>query len=359
MSTTESERIGVVGLGGRGHAHAEVLHEFGLDIVAGADISTDARESFAAEYDATTYENHESMYDTESIDGVVITTPNVFHAPAAIAALERDIDALLEKPLAESLDSAQEILEAERDSDAVGMVGFTARFHTGVTLFKALDAEGRFGDLRHVETSWCRTRGIPGLGTWFTQEELAGGGAVIDIGVHIIDRALYLLDFPEVEEVSAVTRSDFGTRGEEYVNFWNDEPVPDGTFDVEDSASVFIRCADDKSISVEVAWASNRVSPDDETLVWGTEAGAAVSNESLRTISVEDTGVDHVAETDHMGKDELTSTRAVDDVFAESIRNSPVPEMPTIEQGVRVQQVLDGIYRSSEANRAVRVEGPP
>jgi len=356
MSSSDTARIGVVGLGGMGTHHSNCFRDLGHEIVAGADITDNARRSFAEEFTVDTYQDYETMYDTEPIDGVVVTTPHAFHAPPAIAALERDINVLVEKPLAHNVEAAEAVFTAERNSTAFGMVGFCRRFSTGDTLFKALQEEGRFGDLRHAEIYNVRQRGIPELGSWFTQEELAGGGAVVDAGVHGIDRALHLLDFPDVLEVSAVTRSDFGTRGEDYVD-------PDGwgitdpdSFTVEDSASVFIRCTENKTISLEIAWATNRVEPTHQHIVWGTKAGATLSGDGLTLISADDTGIDHRIKADLRGEREYTHHKAQAKLFAESIHENKSPDMNTIEQGVAVQRVVGGIYRSDDKNRAVRIE---
>src|SRR5699024_10062143 len=111
-----------------------------------------------------------------------------------------------------------------------------------------------------------------GRGSWFTQKETAGGGALIDIGAHAIDLALYILGFPQVTEVSGVTRSVFGSRPDyTYLEAWGE--AGDGTFDVDDSASAFIRCANGTSISLEVAWAANR-QPNNEFVIQGDNAGA-------------------------------------------------------------------------------------
>jgi predicted dehydrogenase len=241
MSSSDNPRIGVVGCGGMGQLHARNAGEAGAEVVAGADVAEEPREEFADAFDVETFEQYEEMYGEMDLDGVSITTPNAFHAPAAIEAFEADINVLVEKPLADSVEAAERIVEAERASDAFGMVGFQSRFTPAGSIFKAQKEQGRFGDITNVEGKTIRRRGIPGIGSWFTSKELSGGGAIIDIGVHKIDFIMYLLDFPEIEEVTAETRSTFGDREEyadpdDWIGKWDTSYE---TFDVEDSASAF------------------------------------------------------------------------------------------------------------------------
>ena len=352
-------RCGIVGLGGMGTEHAGNVTEAGHDVVAGTDVVDEKRSSFAAEFDAATYEDHEAMYEAESLDAVVITTPNAFHAPAAIGALERNIAVLCEKPLADSLSAAEEIADAAHASDAFCMVGFHNRFSGAASLFESHRERGTFGDVSHVEVDYVRRRGIPGVGSWFTQRDLSGGGALIDLGVHAIDFALYLAGFPEVEEVSGVTRSQFGDRADYadpdgWAGHWD---TGEASFDVDDSASAFVRCVDGTTISLEVAWATNR-DPSNEVVIRGTEAGArcTVGGDSLTLYSCDTGGHDHYDDRELFGSLDPSGHAAQDRRFLEAVAEGAAPDRNTVEQGLAVQRVLDGIYRSSESGSAVAVE---
>ncbi|MFB6130686.1 MAG: Gfo/Idh/MocA family protein, partial [Salinigranum sp.] len=271
MSSQTPVRVGIVGLGNIGQYHADRLLELEADLVGGMDVDAEARHWFTEVYDVDTYEDPESLY--EEVDAVVVTTPNRYHEEYAVSALEAGLDVLLEKPLAHSLESGERIAAAAADAEGFCMVGFNNRFANPVEIVKHYGREGRFGDLTHVEANYVRRRGIPGRGTWFTDRSISGGGAVIDIGVHAIDLSLHFLGFPEVREVSAITRSQFGGRDDyAYVDMWGVDAGPEG-FDVEDSATAFVRCAGGKTISMEVAWASNRPGTD-EFYLRGTEGGA-------------------------------------------------------------------------------------
>ncbi|ADQ66735.1 dehydrogenase [Halogeometricum borinquense DSM 11551] len=351
MSTGTPIQIGIVGLGNIGHYHADRIVELDATLTGGLDIQPEARKRFTEEYDVETFEEKDALFDT--VDAVIITTPNRFHEEYAVAALEAGLDVLLEKPLAHSLESAERIAAAAADAEGICMVGFNNRFGNPVKVLKNYQAEGRFGEMKHVEANYVRRRGIPGRGSWFTSKDVAGGGSVIDIGVHAIDLALYFLDFPAVEEVSAVTRSEFGNRDDyAYVEMWGEDTGPEG-FDVDDSASAFIRCADGKTISLEVAWATNRPT-NDEFYITGTDAGALFDRGS-HDLTFYESGIggsNHLTETavETQANDTHKSEQKL---FLEAVRTGEQPKMNTVAEGLQVQRVIDAIYRSSESESAV------
>ncbi|EMA45520.1 Gfo/Idh/MocA family protein [Halobiforma nitratireducens] len=351
--------IGIVGLGGMGHLHARHLRELGTDIVAGADLVPDQRRRFADEFGADTYETHEGLVADEAVDAVVVCTPNRFHEPIATDALEADRHVLVEKPLAHNLESAERIADVASRSDATAMVGFHNRHAASMAMFEEQHARGRFGELTHVEANYVRRRGVPGPGSWFTDPDLAGGGALLDIGVHALDLALYALDFPELTEVSGVTRTTFGTR-EEYADpegFGDNWESEAETYEVDDSVSAFIRTAAGQTISLEAAWATNREESMDFR-IRGTEAGAQfdVGDTDVEILEAGTAGCDHYADVSLTGDASMTGYKKQDREFIEAIASSASPTTNTIDEALTVQRVIDAIYRSSETGRAVNLE---
>ncbi|WP_436930017.1 Gfo/Idh/MocA family protein [Halosimplex halobium] len=354
----QTVRLGVVGLGFMGQTHANNAVEFGHEVVAGTDVVADSRDEFARSFGATTYEDADEMYEREDLDAVVVSTPNAFHEESVVGALERGYDVLCEKPLADTLDAAERIAAAAREAEGFCMVNFHNRVSTAAEVLTGYRADGRFGDVTHVQADYVRSRGIPGVGSWFTNEELSGGGAVVDIGVHAIDFALYLLDFPPVEEVFAVTRTEFGNR-EDYADpgDWYDE-TEEAVFDVEDSATAMIRCADDRTVSLEVAWAANQTESQ-EFLVRGTDAGARLDlgGEELHLIESGRQGTDHVMEAELAdGSLDHTGWEGNDKRFLEAVAEGEPPADSTVEEALTVQRVMDAIYRSAEAGTCVSVD---
>ena len=353
MNEEHTIKLGVIGLGNIARLHCDRLQKAGHGdlLAAGLDVDPDARDRFAAQYDATVYERQADLY--ADVDAVLVTTPNKFHEEYVVGALDAGLDVFVEKPLAHTVASAERIAEAARESEGFCMVGFHNRFRNPVQVLRGYRDDGTMGELDHVEANYLRRRGVPGRGSWFTRKALAGGGALIDIGVHAIDLSLYMLGFPDVVEVSGQTRATFGTRPEyAYVNMWGEDHGPAG-FDVDDSASAFIRCADGSTISLEVAWASNR--PDSqEYVVRGSEAGARLdlSDDNMELYETVSTGVDHhrTSQVETAGDD----AHGIElEKFVDSVAAGDPPGTNTVEEALTVQRTLDAIYRSSEEGRAI------
>ena len=348
--------MGFVGLGGWGTRQANTVSDLGGEIAAGADVKAEARTAFEATFNVPTVKRYEDLpYD--DLDGVVVGTPNAFHAPAAIEALEHDVAAYVAKPMADSLEAAEEMLRASRESDAWGMVGFVSRFDPSVELFNANHEQGRFGDISHVEVEVVRRRGIPGVGSWFCSEDLAGGGSLYDIGVHLIDKTLYMLDFPDPVEVSGVARTQFGNR-DDYADpdGWNENWDLEGNeFTVDDSVSAFIRFDDGITMTVETAWAVNRESSRG-IVIRGTDAGAVLEGtEDLRINTASKRGTDHYVDMSLSGNLEHTGHAGAQAVFLEALRANEQPDTCTFGEGLVTQRIMDAIYESSDRGTAVRL----
>ena len=354
MEDLTDVHVGIIGLGNIGRYHADRLRELGVHIAGGMDIKPEARERFTAEYGVAVYDDYDALFDVA--DALIVTTPNKFHEEYAIAALEADLHVLLEKPLAHTIASAQRIARAAEESDGICMVGFHNRYRDPVEVLADRIETGQFGEVSHVEANYVRRRGVPGRGSWFTSREVAGGGALIDIGVHAVDLALYLIGFPEVLEVSGVTRKEFGDRDDyTYLQMWGRDTGA-SSFDVEDSASAFIRCADGKTIALEVAWAANRPT-NDEVIVRGTEAGARFDRGegSLDVFETGRGGAPHFNDTTVRTR-EHDAHAAEQRAFLRSIVSGDPPERNTVDEALAVQAVIDAVYRSDDQGRAIRLD---
>ncbi len=323
--------VGIIGLGAAGRHHADRLDDIGHAVV-GMDIDEIARKRFVDRFGAPTVDDHHALL--EAADAVVVATPNDTHERYATDALDDDLDVLVEKPLADSLEAASRIARAAAESDGFCTVGYHNRYRSVVERFKQLHDEGRFGEITHVRASNRRRRGVPVRREWVTRRDVAGGGALIDIGAHTIDLALHLLGFPPIETVSGRTHSPSGSR-----------------FEVEAAARGFISCADGSTVAVDVAWQTNGPS-DKELVVDGDERGAVlvpgadrleVIEEGVRTRIGVDPGDPY--------ERELRS-------FVRGVETGVRPDRNGIDEALTVQRVIHSIYRSADrSGRPLPVTG--
>jgi predicted dehydrogenase len=341
--------VGLIGLGDRSHVHATKLDDAGCHVV-GTDADEEARDRFESVFESTTYDSLEEMF-TADLDAVVVTTPTKFHERPAIEALDRGYDTLVEKPLAHTVESAERIAEAAAASEGACFVGFHHRCAETATVLAQRGDDGYFGTLSHVEARYIRRRGIPGRGTWFTSKEIAGGGALIDIGVHPIDLTLFLLGFPELDEVTAVTRTEFGNRADyTYLNMFGRDGESD-MFTVEDSATATIRFDTGQTMTLEVAWAAN-IPDKHEYRLRGTEAGAILSQPDLREnrlqcFETRDDGTPHFVDRTVVTDDADATMREMHQ-FLTFLDTGESGTLATADEALATQHVVEAIYGASD-----------
>lgn len=163
------------------------------------------RARFEKQFQVETYAKPEDLF-AENIDAIVVATPNRLHEQNVLAAFEQGLDVLVNKSLAHSLESAERIAEAASQTDAICMVGFHDQFRGLVRELRSLLADDHFGKITHVQANHVRRRGIPRKGYWMTSQEFAGGGALMDVGVHVIQILFTLFGTTDIREIMATTR---------------------------------------------------------------------------------------------------------------------------------------------------------
>jgi len=195
----------------------------------------------------------------------------------AIQALTAGAHVLTEKAMAETAEAAARMVAAAREHDRVLEVTFNKRRGRETVALKQAVVNGVLGEIYYVKAGWVRRRGIPGLGSWFTRKAMAGGGPMMDIGVHVLDMALHVMGEPEVRSVSGATYSHFGPRGRGgsggAVTKWRGGEESTG-FEVEDLGTAFVRMTNGATLLLEASWA--QYVPRDRIYleVYGTEGSA-------------------------------------------------------------------------------------
>jgi predicted dehydrogenase len=203
-----------------------------------------------------TYADYHELLEQPDIDAVTIATPTHLHAAMAIDALKARKHVYLEQPMALNAKEAARIVEAARAAKRLLMVAHPWRFHRHTQLAKGLLDRGDAGEVYHVRASWVKRAGIPRIGSWYTRKAMSGGGCLTDLGLPLIDLALYLCKDHDVATVTAQVHTRFGPRRLGEGDVGRSEADPGTPFDVEDVASAFLRLKSGRSIALEVAWAS-------------------------------------------------------------------------------------------------------
>ena len=341
-------RIGVIGLGmGRHHIAAYQTHP-AAEVVAVADMDKVRLTEIADKYGvARRYLTAEDLLDKESLDIVSIATPNKLHMPIAVAALKAGCHVLCEKPMAMNAGEARQMIAAAQTAGKRLMINFSYRFTDQSMALKAQVDAGVLGDVYFARTLWHRRRGLPKFGGWFGQKELSGGGPLIDLGVHRLDLALWLMGYPKPVWVLGNTYNPIA------LALAQEQGVP---YDVEDMAVGMIRFANGAMLEIEASWAANVKEREwMETRLFGTKGGLVQRNtdETYKfeaEIYLERNGA-HFDMAMHQPSQPASSAMSH---FVDSIVND-MPHIATGEEGLLVMEILDAIYQSAQDGRPVQI----
>ncbi len=179
------------------------------------------------------YTSVEEMIKYEDLRGAIVATPTHVHKATALPLLESGIDVLVEKPLAHVLKDAEAIVEAASRLKRKLMVGMNNRFRPDAMILKSFVEGGELGKIFYTKAGWLKRSA--GESAWFKKKEKAGGGVFLDLGIVMLDLALWMMGYPDPLQVSATIYKH-------------------SSKDVEDSALAFLRMKNGSTLSIEVSW---------------------------------------------------------------------------------------------------------
>jgi len=251
--------VAIAGAGSIGAKHAEAAAQAGVRVISVFDTDMSKATALAGSCNAEPIAELSSALRNPAVQAVVICVPNRYHKQLAIDSLQAGKDVLLEKPMAMCARECHEIMDAAAANHRILQMGYVHRYTAVGKLAIQMMRERRLGNIYHITAQVHLRRGVPGLGRWFTTREISGGGSLIDIGVHVLDLGLFLMNYPEVADVHGQVYSVFGRRmnGYVYEHMWAGPPNHEGVCDVEDSAHAFIRLRNGATIDLHVSWAGN------------------------------------------------------------------------------------------------------
>ncbi len=339
-------RVGIIGAGiGCQHLRG-YLGVPGAIVAAICDLDTSRATQLAQEnqIEAQIFSDYRALIDAKCVDAVSVCVPNFLHAAVATACLEAGLHVLCEKPLAINALEAKTIAEAAQKSGKICMVGQVLRFRDDVISLKKNIEAGEIGEIYYARAMARRLSGIPKWGGWFTQQKLAGGGPLIDTGVHILDLAWWLCGCPRPISASGVAYDKFGPRkmGLGAGGAGNE----DGTFDVEDLAAGLVRFENGLSIHFEAAWAIHAAKDERFCHLHGTN-GAILWDDAPKII--DQNGI--VSPITQSGGDAWTREMAH---FIACIQDGTTPD-PDALQGVIMMQILDALSQSAREGKEVSI----
>ncbi len=355
FSTEESQinmnnqlEIGIAGLRmGCDHIDGYLTHP-NAKIKAICDISPEVLERVGNKYGVDSrYTSYEEMIAKENLDVVSIATPNRFHKDMTMLALDNGAHVLCEKPIGMN---AEEAIAMHRKSEETGkrlMVNYSYRFiPQSVALKQRIDA-GLVGDIYSASCHWLRNiSGFSQFGGWFGKKSMSGGGVLIDIGVHCLDKVLWLMDFPEVESVTASTH--------DYV-CQKVAKASGSDFDVEDTVEAFVKFANNASLMIQVSWAANILESNlIEFRLLGEKEGLLEQNINqgytfnAKTF-YESNGISYTLNIDDVSQDLYPTSMYY---FLDKIIKDE-PHMADGTEAIKIMQLIDAIYESAETGKPI------
>jgi predicted dehydrogenase len=238
-STSERLRVGIVGGGAIAQvAHLPTLKKLkSVEVVALCDIDLPKARALAVRFGVPdAHDDIEDLLRAPGIQVAVICSPTHLHESHILAALSADLHVLVEKPLAMSAASVQRIMRAAEKRDRVVMVGMNHRYRPDVQIVRSFVQSGELGRVESVRGSWHVFRPSRNQLGWRQRRDQAGGGAMLDLGLSILDLGLWLGGTPAPVRVSAA----LDVAGKERA--------------VEQSGSAFVVCENGMSLFVDVTW---------------------------------------------------------------------------------------------------------
>ncbi|KPK82765.1 MAG: hypothetical protein AMJ81_09315 [Phycisphaerae bacterium SM23_33] len=341
-------KVGIIGAGGISRQHVEGYQKCpDAEVIAICDILPQRAKALAEEFHIPKwFDSAARLLALKEIDAVSVCTPNYDHMRSSVLALRAGKHVLCEKPIAMNARQAQRMVEAARQARKKLQIGLDKRFSSGVQFAKQVIAEGRVGKPYYARSLSIRRRGVPSWGV-FGQKKLQGGGALIDIGVHSIDTAWYLMGCPRPVAVVGKTYRTIGdTPG--HVGMFG--PWDYKTYDVEDFAVALVRFAGGATMMIESAFCVNL-----DKNVFGCNIVGDKGGVSLDPLQVHLEAAGYLMDCTPNHLPRVQTYHAEVAAFVDAVaqnKPSPVPG----SQIVWVQKIMDGIYASSRASREVRIK---
>ncbi|MDT0651188.1 Gfo/Idh/MocA family protein [Autumnicola edwardsiae] len=323
--------LGFIGVGWIGRNRMEVLlRDTNAEALAIAEPSKDnAEEALKSAKNAVLANSPSDLYENEDLDGIVIATPSAMHAQQSIEALKAGKSVFCQKPLGRTATEVSDVVEAAEKADKLLAVDLSYRYTKAFKAVYDIIQNGEIGEIYAADLVFHNAYGPDK--EWFYDINKSGGGCVMDLGIHLIDLALWTLDFPEIKEV----KSHLYHHGKKLTSSNNE---------VEDFASVAMTSEKDTTINLQCSW---NLSAGKEAIIearfYGTKGGAAFKN-------VNGSFYDFKAEK-YKGTQTETLVTPPDDwsgragvIWADVISQGKGFDRESAEEFIKISKIIDRIY---------------
>jgi len=331
-------KIAFAGTGYINKIHAQSSRNLGVELTAVVNHKPESMVEFGKRFRISRqYETVEALLKDGGVDALVVSTPNYLHAPQTIAALKAGVHVMVEKPMAMNAREAEKMMEASTQSGAKLMVAHCWRFDPDVLWLKAQSKKlGRI----------IRTKGIGvhthwGPSGWFTQKQFAGGGAMVDMGIHALDTARFLLGDPKPVSVYA----KIGT-------YYKD-------FDVDDTGVIIVEWDNGATSYIESGWWQPHADgPEAATQLYGTRGFGQLFPTQLEVPNIKVQKVDVIKSGFKFPRKEHCPQSLYDAqmaYFIDCVRRKKTP-VPGGLEGWMNMKVVDAAYKSSKTGNVVEIK---
>ncbi|MEX0911863.1 MAG: Gfo/Idh/MocA family oxidoreductase [Gemmatimonadota bacterium] len=271
------------------------------------------------------YSTTDEMWAADDVEAVIVCTPSYLHEEQVLVGLDAGKYVFCEKPLALTADGTARIIEALTSRERL-MVGMNQRFRPDSIALKQVVAAGDLGDVHYVRAGWLNRRAGRSPRSWRHSPEQAGGGALMDLGVQMLDLALWLLDHPEPKRVVAKV---YGPSNAE----------------VEDAAILLLELADGRTVNLEVSWTFVADRERQYLQVMASHGSASVA--PLKIFKETGTGLADISPSLESGNENqfTASYRQELTRFFEAVRRRETIR-PPVEQ-VSLMKIVEAAYRSA------------
>jgi len=330
----EKTRLGIVGLGWVSQViHLPILlKSHDVEVVAACDTDRRRGKLVAEKFGIPHfYENIQQMLDGTDLSAVIVATSTDAHKEVTLASLRAGKDVLVEKPIARRYSEALEMAEAAVATKRRLMVGMNHRFRPDTMILKSFIEGNELGEVYFVRTGWLRKRNLDT--SWIVQKDLSGGGVFLDLGIVMLDMALWMMGYPVVKRVGA---SHFNHK----------------THQVEDTSLVSLTLDNGSRIHIEVSWSMYLEDDLYFCHVFGSDGTATLNplqvNKELHG-SLVNLAPAKIESPQHLFKRSYENELKH---FLGAIRGVH-PVISTAEEAVQRMRVADAVYRSVRLGKEI------